>query len=37
MADQIDRLKASLSDRYTIESELGSGEMVTVYLGIRLS
>ncbi len=28
----IDRLKAALADRYTIECELGSGGMATVYL-----
>ncbi len=32
MADILDRLKAALSDRYTIERELGSGGMATVYL-----
>jgi serine/threonine-protein kinase len=32
MADQLDRLKAALSDRYRIEQELGSGGMATVYL-----
>ncbi len=32
MADVFDRLKAALSDRYTIERELGSGGMATVYL-----
>jgi tRNA A-37 threonylcarbamoyl transferase component Bud32/predicted esterase len=32
MADQIDRLKASLADRYTIEREIGAGGMATVYL-----
>jgi tRNA A-37 threonylcarbamoyl transferase component Bud32 len=32
MADQLDRLKAALSDRYQIERELGSGGMATVYL-----
>jgi serine/threonine-protein kinase len=32
MTDQLDCLKASLSDRYTIERELGSGGMATVYL-----
>ncbi len=26
-ADQLDRLKAALADRYTIERELGSGGM----------
>ncbi len=32
MADPIDRLKTALADRYTIERELGSGGMATVYL-----
>lgn len=32
MQDLIDRLKAALADRYTIERELGSGGMATVYL-----
>lgn len=32
MTDQLDRLKAALSDRYAIERELGSGGMATVYL-----
>ncbi len=32
MADLLDRLKTALSDRYTIERELGSGGMATVYL-----
>jgi serine/threonine-protein kinase len=32
MADVLERLKAALSDRYTIERELGSGGMATVYL-----
>jgi serine/threonine protein kinase/tetratricopeptide (TPR) repeat protein len=32
MADLSGRLKAALSDRYTIERELGSGGMATVYL-----
>ena len=32
MSDSIDRLKASLADRYTIERELGAGGMATVYL-----
>jgi hypothetical protein len=30
MADVLDRLKAALADRYTIERELGSGGMATV-------
>jgi serine/threonine-protein kinase len=32
MAESLDRLKAALSDRYTIEREIGSGGMATVYL-----
>ncbi len=32
MTDQLDRLKTALADRYTIEYELGSGGMATVYL-----
>ncbi len=32
MAGILDRLKVALSDRYTIERELGSGGMATVYL-----
>ena len=32
MTDHLSRLKAALSDRYTIERELGSGGMATVYL-----
>lgn len=32
MGDHFDRLKAALTDRYTIERELGSGGMATVYL-----
>ena len=32
MTDTFPRLKAALSDRYTIESELGQGGMATVYL-----
>ncbi len=31
-ADQLDRLKAALADRYRIERELGRGGMATVYL-----
>ena len=30
MTDQLDRLKAALADRYTIERELGAGGMATV-------
>ena len=33
MAENVDaRLKAALSDRYTIEREVGAGGMATVYL-----
>jgi len=32
MADLLEQLKAALVDRYTIERELGSGGMATVYL-----
>jgi serine/threonine-protein kinase len=32
VADVLERLKSALSDRYTIERELGSGGMATVYL-----
>src|ERR687886_1665992 len=32
MADTFDPLKAALADRYTVERELGSGGMATVYL-----
>ena len=32
MTDQLDRLKQALADRYSIERELGSGGMATVYL-----
>ena len=32
MTDQLERLKAALSDRYVIERELGAGGMATVYL-----
>jgi Tol biopolymer transport system component len=32
MADLLERLKAALADRYTIDRELGSGGMATVYL-----
>jgi Tol biopolymer transport system component/tRNA A-37 threonylcarbamoyl transferase component Bud32 len=32
MTDPIDRLKAALADRYTIEKEIGAGGMATVYL-----
>ena len=32
MTDPLDRLNAALADRYTIEREIGSGGMATVYL-----
>ena len=32
MTDPLPRLTAALADRYTIERELGSGGMATVYL-----
>ena len=32
MAEQLDRLKSALADRYAIERELGSGGMARVYL-----
>ncbi len=32
MSDSVERLKAALADRYTIERELGAGGMATVYL-----
>jgi len=32
MTDQVDRLNAALSDRYTIEREIGAGGMAVVYL-----
>ncbi len=32
MNDGLDRLRAALADRYTIEHELGAGGMATVYL-----
>jgi serine/threonine-protein kinase len=32
MTEQLDRLKIALADRYSIERELGSGGMATVYL-----
>src|SRR5467141_1461038 len=32
MSDLLDRLKPALADRYTVERELGSGGMATVYL-----
>ena len=36
MADALERLRASLSDRYRIERELGKGGMATVYLAADL-
>jgi serine/threonine-protein kinase len=32
MADLLERLESALADRYSIERELGSGGMATVYL-----
>src|SRR5437867_11108003 len=32
MTDQLPRLQAAVTDRYTIENELGHGGMATVYL-----
>jgi hypothetical protein len=32
MTEAFDRLKTALADRHTIERELGSGGMATVYL-----
>ncbi len=32
MTDAVSRLTAALSDRYTVERELGAGGMATVYL-----
>ena len=32
MTDTLDRLKAALAGKYTVESELGAGGMATVYL-----
>jgi serine/threonine-protein kinase len=32
VSDPLDRLKAALADRYTVERELGAGGMATVYL-----
>jgi TolB-like protein/Tfp pilus assembly protein PilF len=32
MTDQLDRLKTALADRYTLERQLGTGGMATVYL-----
>ena len=36
MADILDRLRTVLADRYTIEREIGSGGMATVYLAESL-
>ena len=36
MADQLERLRSALADRYTIERELGAGGMATVYLADEL-
>ncbi len=33
MADQLEHLKAALTDRYRIEGGLGAAGMATVYLG----
>ncbi len=32
MAQQFERLKAALADRYAIDREIGAGGMATVYL-----
>jgi len=32
MSQPVDRVKASLADRYHVERELGAGGMATVYL-----
>ena len=32
MTDVLDRLKTALADRYSVEREIGSGGMATVYL-----
>lgn len=32
MADQLDRVRTALAERYTLERELGHGGMATVYL-----
>ena len=32
MADLLEKLKAALADRYTIDHEIGRGGMATVYL-----
>lgn len=36
VSDILERLKASIADRYTIEKELGRGGMATVYLAIDI-
>jgi len=36
MTDALGRLKAALSDRYTIERELGAGGTATAYLAYEL-
>jgi len=36
MMDSLDRLRAALSDRYTVERELGRGGTATVYLATDL-
>ncbi|MGD8277641.1 MAG: serine/threonine-protein kinase, partial [Gemmatimonadota bacterium] len=36
MSDSLDRLKAALADRYTVERELGRGGMAAVYLATDL-
>ncbi len=32
MGDLLERLKAALADRYTIEREIGSGDIATVWM-----
>ncbi len=34
MIDRLDRVKAALAERYTVERELGAGGMATVYLAL---
>ena len=36
VSSSLERLTAALSDRYTIERELGAGGMATVYLALDL-
>ncbi len=36
VTDLMDRLKAVLANRYTIEREIGSGRLATTYLGRTL-